>query len=133
MNYNLNDSLFIAEGDKRKVYIHPFDSNKIIKVDKIKNDDYFIESEYFKYLKNNNISIPKYFVECEEIVDTNFGKGYVYPYIKGTTLRNIKKLSLKAYNNLLNIINNIYNNNYMLYCLSPDNIIIDDIYIYIYN
>lgn len=131
MKYELDNSLYIAEGDKRKVYKHPYDSNKIIKIDKIPNDDYLLESKYIEYLKNNNIQIPKYFVQCEQIIDTNLGKGYVYPFIKGTTLRKINKLNEKTYNNLLNIIDDIYNNNYLMYCLCPDNIIIDDIYIYI--
>lgn len=116
---------------KRKVYQHPYDSNKIIKIDKIPNDDYLLESKYIEYLKDNNIQIPNYFVQCEQIIDTNLGKGYVYPYIKGTTLRKINKLDIKIYNNLLNILNDIYNNNYLMYCLCPDNIIIDDTYIHI--
>lgn len=131
MNYKIDETLYLAERDKRKVYIHPYDSTKIIKIDKIKNDDYLLETEYINYLKNNNIKIPDYFVQCEQIIDTNLGKGYVYPLIDGTTLRKINKLNAKAYNNLLNIIDDIYNNNYLMYCLCPDNIMIDDIYIYI--
>lgn len=126
MNYKIDESLFIAEGDKRKVYKHPSNQNKVIKIDKINNDDYLLESSYIEYLKNNNIQVPDYFVQCEQIIDTNLGKGYVYPYIKGITLRKINELNKETYNSLLNILNDIYNNNYLMYCLCPDNIIINN-------
>lgn len=126
MKYNLNESLYIAEVDKRKVYYHPFNKNKIIKIDKINNDDYFIESEYIKYLKNNNIIIPKYFVECKETIETNLGKEYIYPYINGITLKDIKYINEQALNNIQLFLNEAEHNRYFLYyCLDPKNIIID--------
>lgn len=126
MKYELNESLYIAEGDKRKVYYHPFDRNKIIKINKIDNDDYFIESEYIKYLKNNNIIIPKYFVECENIIQTNMGTGYVYDYIDGNTLKDIKYINKQTLHNIQLFLSEAkYNKYFLFYCLDPKNIIID--------
>src|SRR5574344_1804735 len=91
----LNDDEIFDKGGLRKVFIHPEDNTKIIKVssfeDSGQND---LEATYYNYLKTQNISykhISKYFGELK----TNLSSGIVFEKI--TNYDNSKCLELKQF------------------------------------
>lgn len=78
----LTEDLFVAKGTQKAVYVYPGDIMKCVKVKIIdKNDDMNKELKYRKVLKRRGKQLsmlPEYYGE----VTTNFGKGYVFEYIR---------------------------------------------------
>ncbi|MCT7539499.1 PhoP regulatory network YrbL family protein [Aliarcobacter cryaerophilus] len=109
----LTDDLFITKGTGRKIYSHPFDNSKIVKIStekKIYRDQNIIENIYYNYLHKHNIDINN-IVKCYGYVNTNLGKGLVFDkvcdytgeisktYSKAITNKNIaKETLLKLFN-----------------------------------
>ncbi|RXI28675.1 hypothetical protein CRU89_01600 [Aliarcobacter trophiarum] len=89
-----NDDIF-DKGGLRKVFVHPEDSSKIIKVSSFDdNGQNELEASYYNHLRTQKISykhISKYFGEIE----TNLGHGVVFEKI--TNYDNTKCLDLEQF------------------------------------
>jgi hypothetical protein len=117
----------LGEGSTRKVYIHPKDCNKCIKIEKKKvamwKRKRANKNEYKKLSKLSNLnSYTKNF----GFVDTNLGKGLVFELIKNSdktislTLKNfVKKYSIS--DDLIYKLNELKKN------LLKDQLLIDDL------
>ena len=74
----LDESLFIGEGAIKKVYSHPNDKSKCIKIEKNDNNKMWKnlhdEFRFFKLYSNK----PKYITKFYGLVKTNKGLGLVY-------------------------------------------------------
>lgn len=129
----LNDDELFDKGGLRKVFIHPEDDAKIIKVssseDNGQND---LEATYYEYLKTQNISykhISKYFGE----IKTNLGSGIIFEKI--INYDNSKCLELKQFIEqkaisreeleklFTELKENILSNNILFYDVSLSNIL----------
>ncbi|OCL85819.1 YrbL family protein [Arcobacter porcinus] len=76
----LEKDIFYGEGGLRRVYDHPNDDSKIIKISCGNNSQNELEYSYFKYLKNENISYD-YITKFYGKVNTNLGEGLVFEKI----------------------------------------------------
>jgi len=71
---------FIAEGGNRKVYLHPKDVNKCIKIEN-KNGK-IRKSNKTEYVELSKLSCNDFYAKNYGFVDTNLGKGIVFELIK---------------------------------------------------
>src|SRR5574344_1806901 len=129
----LNDEEIFDKGGLRKVFIHPEDDTKIIKVSSFEdNGQNELEATYYNYLKTQNISykhISEYFGE----IKTNLGNGIVFEKI--TNYDNSKCLELEQFikqktisreeiEKLFNELKeNVLSNNILFYDVSLSNIL----------
>lgn len=132
-NVVLNDDELFDIGGLRKVFIHPEDDTKIIKVSSFEdNGQNELEATYYNYLKTQNISykhISEYFGE----IKTNLGNGIVFEKI--TNYDNSKCLELEQFikqktisreeiEKLFNELKeNVLSNNILFYDVSLSNIL----------
>lgn len=92
---NISDTLFLARGGERDIYMHPNDNSKIIKIifrDKKHNNQNELDFQYMNYLEKNNIPllhIPK----CFGWVNTNKGLGLVFERVENYDKSQIFTLS----------------------------------------
>ncbi len=79
---HLDNSLLIAQGNQRKYYQHPADSNKCIKISKqADNRSQQVEHNYYKKLEQRNVSwrtLSRHYGS----VETNLGTGYIFKLIR---------------------------------------------------
>lgn len=77
----LNNNYLLSRGSERTCYIHPFDTNKVIKIiynkKELNNNQNDLEFKYYSYLNSKNISY-EHITKCFGWVDTNLGKGLVF-------------------------------------------------------
>jgi len=80
---NLKNEHFFAQGDNQKCYMHPDNSNLCIKVlrDDIDKKVHNREISYYKLLDKQDISW-KHIARLYSVVDTNFGRGTVFEFVR---------------------------------------------------
>ncbi|OCL97529.1 hypothetical protein AAX29_01889 [Aliarcobacter thereius] len=76
----LEKDIFYGEGGLRRIYDHPNDDSKIIKISCGDNSQNELEYSYFKYLKNEDIAY-EYITKFYGKVNTNLGEGLVFEKI----------------------------------------------------
>jgi len=96
----LNDSLYIAEGQARKCYYYPNNPNLCIKIGKpeIAKNHLYKEINYYKKIQSKNIYKFEYqfYAQYHGEITTNLGTGFVYDLIKDEVSDSIS-LTLRDY------------------------------------
>ena len=75
----INKKLYLSSGSRRKVYIHPNDNNKIIKINK---EGYIWNNNMENFRSYLFMSKLKYISKNYGLINTNLGIGVVYELIR---------------------------------------------------
>lgn len=113
----LSHKEYLAKGGEREIYIHPFDTTKVIKIIFSKgkhNNQNKLDYEYFQYLKTKTIDYS-HIAKCYDFVETNKGIGLICERIVNfdnseiRTLSHCAKYRLLDEKILLNLISELKN------------------------